>query len=98
MFGVPIESILIILGASVFGFAAHVLMKVAELRDADPTMTLHKYFSINPYRSAAKLMTVIIAVVAVAEPQITPLVIAGGAGIGYAADSAGNRILKNLGS
>ena len=94
MFGVPINSVLIILGASVVGFAAHVLMKVADLRENDPSITLKKYFSRNPYRSAAKLLTVLISVIALAEPQITPLALVGAAGIGYTADSAGNRLIQ----
>ena len=94
MFGVPISSILVLLAASVVGFAAHVLMKVADLRENDPSITLHKYFNRNPYRSAAKLLTVLISVVALAEPQITPLIVVGAAGIGYTADSAANHLTK----
>ena len=94
MFGIPISSVLIILGASVVGFAAHVLMKVADLRENDPSITLKKYFSRNPYRSSAKLLTVLISVIALAEPQITPLVVVGAAGIGYTADSAANHLTK----
>ena len=88
------SSVLIILGASVVGFAAHVLMKVGDLRENDPSITLHKYFNRNPYRSAAKLLTVLISVLALAEPQITPLVVVGAAGIGYTADSAANHLTK----
>ncbi len=94
MFGVPVALILILLGSSVVGFVAHVLMKVADLRETDPSMTLTSYFSINPYRSVAKLLTVLISVVALAEPQITPLALFGAAGIGYTADSAGNRLMQ----
>jgi len=94
MFGIPVSSVLILLGSSVVGFVAHVLMKVADLRESDPAITLTSYFSINPYRSAAKLLTVLISVVALAEPQITPLVVVGAAGIGYTADSAANHLTK----
>ena len=94
MFGVPMSSVLITLGASVIGFAAHVLMKVADLRESDPSITLHKYFGRVPYRTTAKLLTVLISVVALAEPNITPLVVVGAAGIGYTADSAANRLGK----
>ena len=94
MFGVPLTSVLITLAASVVGFAAHVLMKVADLRETDKSVTLTSYFSRVPYRTTAKLLTVLISVVALAEPNITPLVVVGAAGIGYTADSAANRLGK----
>ncbi len=94
MFGIPISAMLIILAASMVGFAAHVLMKIADLRENDPSITIKKYFSINPYRSAAKVLTVLISVVALAEPEITPLVVVGAASIGYTADSAANHLTK----
>lgn len=97
MFGVPIVSILILLGLCSFGYAGHVLWKVAELRDNDPTITLSKYFSINPYRTIGKLVLVLGAVVGLAEPVLTPLSAVGAIGIGYGADSAGNHLLKGTG-
>ncbi len=97
MFGVPIASVLTILGLCTFGYAGHVLWKVADLRDSDPTMTLKKYFSINPYRTIGKLVVVLGAVVGLAEPTLTPLSAVGAIGIGYGADSAGNHLLKGKG-
>lgn len=88
---VPIESLAITLAASIFGFVAHVLLKVGELRENDATVTLAKYFARNPYRTVSKLLVVMGSVVMLAEPQITPMVLAGAAGIGYAADSAANK-------
>lgn len=94
LFGVPYASLAVILGLAAFGFVTHVILKVAELRDADSSVTLTSYFSVNPYRTIGKGLTVVGAVIGLAQPEITPLVAVGCYAMGYAADSAGNRLGK----
>ena len=88
---IPLSSLLMIVVATVVGFFAHVLLKVGELREQDPAITLTKYFSQNPYRSVSKLIVVIGSTLVLAEPTITPMVLTGAFGIGYIADSAPNK-------
>ena len=92
MLGVPVKPALVFLLFASIGYVVHVVMKVADLRDADSSMTIGKYFSQNPYRHIGKFGAVLLAAWALVEPTVTPMVAVGAAGIGFAADSAGNRI------
>ena len=90
IFGAPVINYLIALVLAALGYGTHVLMKVGALRDSDASVTLSWYFNRYPYNTIAKLMIVLLAVLGLVEPNITPIALVGYAGLGYGADSAGN--------
>lgn len=97
IFGVPMASVLAMVGLSFLGYAAHVMLKVVDLRESDPTMTLWRYLSTYPYLTILKLAAVTGIAVGLAETDITKVVAAGAVTIGYTADSALDK-LRNLGA
>lgn len=94
IFGVPAASVLLLLAGTSAGFAAHVLAKVGELRETDSSVTLYRYFQMQPYKSLSKFILVLGASIGLATQDVTPVVFFSAIGVGYAADSVGNRLPK----